>query len=96
MPADALWTLCMTINVYLTFYHNYEPRQLKALEWRYVLACYGIPFIPALVFCFIRNAQQGQFYGPVVVWLQNTLLENEFTDDYRSGVGSPTPGAYGD
>ncbi|KAI9866280.1 MAG: hypothetical protein M1813_001402 [Trichoglossum hirsutum] len=48
MPADSLWTLAMACNVYLTFFKKYNSAQLKKLEWKYFLACYGIPFPPAV------------------------------------------------
>jgi hypothetical protein len=48
MPADSLWTLAMACNVYLTFFRKYNAAQLKKLEWKYFLACYGIPFPPAV------------------------------------------------
>ncbi|KAL8709575.1 MAG: hypothetical protein Q9220_005667 [cf. Caloplaca sp. 1 TL-2023] len=51
--ADALWNLAMAINVYLTLFKKYNAQQLKALEWRYHLLCYGTPFVIALVYCFV-------------------------------------------
>jgi hypothetical protein len=43
MPADSLWTLSMAFNVYLVFFKKYSSEQLKKLEWKYFIACYGIP-----------------------------------------------------
>ena len=54
MPADSLGTLAMAFNVYLTFFHSYSTSQLRSLEWMHLLACYGIPFVPALVFVFTK------------------------------------------
>jgi hypothetical protein len=48
MPADSLWTLAMACNVYLTFFRKYNAAQLKKLEWKYFLFCYGLPFPPAV------------------------------------------------
>ena len=37
MPADAMWNLCMAINVYLTIFKKYNTDDLKSLEWMYIL-----------------------------------------------------------
>ncbi|KAL1977102.1 hypothetical protein VTN31DRAFT_3384 [Thermomyces dupontii] len=68
MPADALWTLCMAFNVYLTFFHQYNSSQLRKLEWKYFLLCYGVPFISAFVFLFVDSHDRGPLYGPAVPW----------------------------
>ena len=67
MPADSLWTLAMAVNVYLTFFHRYSASQLRSLEWKYLLACYCIPFVPALVFIFIKTEERGHIFGSAVV-----------------------------
>ncbi|KAJ6000067.1 CAMP receptor-like protein [Penicillium waksmanii] len=83
MPADALWTFAMACNVYLTFFHKYDSEQLRQIEWKYILFCYGVPLIPAFVYFFIKTEALGRlwcwvstqwdwlrigtFYGPV--WL---------------------------
>ncbi|KAJ5901138.1 hypothetical protein N7504_007131 [Penicillium tannophilum] len=68
MPADALWTLAMACNVYLTFFHKYNSEQLRRLEWKYVLCCYGLPFIPAFVYFFINTQARGRVYGSAILW----------------------------
>ncbi|OAP55362.1 hypothetical protein AYL99_10335 [Fonsecaea erecta] len=68
MPADALWTFAMACNVYLSFFRQYDASQLRSLEWRYLGACYGIPFIPALVFLFVSSGDRGKVYGDAVLW----------------------------
>ncbi|KAI9823875.1 MAG: hypothetical protein M1832_002192 [Thelocarpon impressellum] len=68
MPADALWTLAMACNVYLTFFKKYDERQLRALEWKYFMGCYTIPAIPAFVFLFVKSTSRGKVYGPAVLW----------------------------
>ncbi|RHZ49698.1 putative cAMP receptor-like protein [Aspergillus thermomutatus] len=68
MPADALWTLAMACNVYLTFFHKYNSEQLRQLEWKYVLFCYGLPFIPAFVYFFIETEARGKVYGSAILW----------------------------
>lgn len=67
VPADAFWNLAMAINVYLTLFKKYNAQQLKAVEWRYHLACYGIPFVVALTLLFVETQARGKVYGPAVV-----------------------------
>ncbi|KAL8638271.1 MAG: hypothetical protein Q9228_004560 [Teloschistes exilis] len=66
--ADAALNLCMAVNVYLNVFKKYNAQQLKALEWRYLLLCYGIPFIPAFVYCFVQTQSRGKIYGPAQLW----------------------------
>ncbi|KAL8942872.1 MAG: hypothetical protein Q9216_001415 [Gyalolechia sp. 2 TL-2023] len=58
----------MAINVYLTLFKKYNAQQLKALEWRYLLLCYGAPFIVALAYCFVETKGRGKIYGPAQLW----------------------------
>ena len=67
LPADALWNMAMAINVYLTLFRKYSADQLKALEWRYHIMCYGIPFIVALTCVFVDTSARGKVYGPATV-----------------------------
>ncbi|KAL8990250.1 MAG: hypothetical protein Q9177_001058 [Variospora cf. flavescens] len=66
--ADALWNLAMAVNVYLTLFKKYSAEQLKALEWRYHVMCYGVPFVIALAYCFIDTRDNGRIYGPAQLW----------------------------
>ena len=102
MPADALWTLCMAFNVYLTFFHQYNSSQLRKLEWKYFLLCYGVPFISAFVFLFVDSHDRGPLYGPAVV---RPLCSNQYYHfslgltlhherKSSSGVGSRSPGTH--
>ncbi|KAL2003617.1 hypothetical protein VTN02DRAFT_3163 [Thermoascus thermophilus] len=68
MPADAMWTLTMACNVYLTFFHKYDSAQLRKLEWKYLLICYGLPFIPAFAYFFISSEGKGKVYGSAILW----------------------------
>ncbi|KAI1853549.1 hypothetical protein JX266_001533 [Neoarthrinium moseri] len=68
MPADALWTLAMAVNVYLTFYHKYDSERLRKMEVWYFLLCYGIPFIPALTFIFVSAPGRGRMYADAALW----------------------------
>lgn len=67
MPADALWTLAMACNVYLTFRHRFSSSQLRRLEIKYLLLCYGIPFVPAIIYAFLHTEERGRIYGPATV-----------------------------
>ncbi|KAL8710778.1 MAG: hypothetical protein Q9225_007238 [Loekoesia sp. 1 TL-2023] len=58
----------MACNVYLTLFKKYNAQQLKALEWRYHLLCYGSPFIIALAYCFVDTQGRGKIYGPAQLW----------------------------
>jgi hypothetical protein len=44
------------------------------LEWKYILFCYGVPFIPAFIFFFVRSESRGKVYGSAVVCFQTILL----------------------
>ena len=68
MPADALWTLAMAINVYLTFYHKFNAERLRKLNKFYIMACYGIPFLPAFVFLFVKSHEGQRVYGDATLW----------------------------
>ncbi|KAL7899052.1 hypothetical protein HDV63DRAFT_76818 [Trichoderma sp. SZMC 28014] len=68
MPADAYWTLAMAFNVYLTFYHKYDARKLRRMEIPYLLCCYGIPFIPAIAYIFLKNKDGYRAYGNATIW----------------------------
>jgi len=67
MCADALWTLAMACNVYLTFYYKFDAEKLRTMEKWYFLGCYGVPFIPALVYIFI-DTNGHRMYGNATLW----------------------------
>lgn len=68
LPADALWNFAMAINVYMTLFRKYNAQQLKSLEWRYHLMCYGGPFFIAFIYLFIHTEAKGPIYGPATLW----------------------------
>ncbi|CAM1510028.1 Fc.00g003630.m01.CDS01 [Cosmosporella sp. VM-42] len=68
LPADAFWTLAMAINVYLTFYFKFDARRLRRMEIPYLLGCYGVPFVPAFVYIFVRNTKHARVYGDATLW----------------------------
>lgn len=61
----------MALNVYLTVFKKYSSSKLQRLEIPYVIACYGIPLIPSIVFLFIRKTDRGNLYpmyGSATLW----------------------------
>jgi hypothetical protein len=68
LGVDALWAFCMAINVYLAFFRGYSIKQLRNLDVKYLLFCYGVSFVPAFVFIFISTAARGHIYGPAIIW----------------------------
>ena len=57
----------MAINVYLTLFRKRNAQQLKALEWRYHVMCYGTTFLIAFIYIFIETSARGKMYGPATV-----------------------------
>ena len=62
LGVDAYWALCMAVNVYLAFFAGHTVEQLRSLDLKYLIVCYGASFIPALVFLCI-NTYKGPIYG---------------------------------
>jgi hypothetical protein len=58
----------MAINVYLTFYFKYDGQRLRLMELPYIIACYGVPLVPALVFPFIKSQDGARVYGNATLW----------------------------
>lgn len=58
----------MALNVYLTVFKKYTTKRLRDLELIYILVCYGIPAIPAIVFLFIKNHEGVYIYGSATLW----------------------------
>jgi hypothetical protein len=57
----------MALNIYFAFYKKYSVADLRSLERKYFLACYGIPLIPSITMLCIRTKDGGRIYGPAVV-----------------------------
>lgn len=57
----------MAVNVYLIFFHAYTTKQLRALDFKYLLGCYGTSFVPAFVYIFVSSQSRGRIYGPAIV-----------------------------
>ena len=73
LGVDAFWNLCIACNVYLAFFHNYTAKQLKLLDPKYLLLCYGAAFIVAFVFIFVETKDRGKIYGPAIVGKQDDV-----------------------
>lgn len=71
MPTDSLWSFCMAVNIYLTFYRRYSAEDLKKLEKWYFALCYGLPLILAIILSVIKTAERGRVYGPALVGTAN-------------------------
>ena len=67
LGVDAYWALCMAVNVYLIFFRDYTVKQLRRLDIRYLLGCYGAAFIPAFIYIFISTKSRGRVYGGAIV-----------------------------
>jgi hypothetical protein len=68
LGVDAYWALSMAINVYLAFFRGWTVERLRGLDVWYLLACYGLSFVPALVFIFIETQERGRIYGEAIIW----------------------------
>jgi hypothetical protein len=58
----------MALNVWLTFYRKYDAERIRKLEVIYFVVCYGVPFVPALVYVFVETHQKGRLYGNALLW----------------------------
>lgn len=59
--------MAMAVNVYLTFFRKYDQHDLRSLELKYGVLCYGTPFVPAVVYLFVNTPGKGRIYGSAVV-----------------------------
>jgi hypothetical protein len=65
--ADVLWTLAMSIDVFLIVFYKYDTEDLHKLEIKYIAIITTLVFIPACAFLFIHNPERGPVYGSVTV-----------------------------
>ena len=42
LGVDALWALCMSVNVYLALFRGWTAQRMRAQEWKYIVICYGV------------------------------------------------------
>lgn len=67
MPADCLWTFCLSVNVFLTFNSMRFNVRLRSLEPIYCVLCYGIPLAPALTYLVLDLGYGKEIYGNATV-----------------------------
>ncbi|KAF5676586.1 G-protein coupled receptor [Fusarium heterosporum] len=72
MFADVFWALAMVSNVYLTFYCRFDGARLRKIEPIHIALCYGIPFIIAISFVFVRK-DGARAYGNANLWCWLTV-----------------------
>ncbi|MBE3049781.1 hypothetical protein IMZ48_46250 [Candidatus Bathyarchaeota archaeon] len=58
----------MAINVYLTFYWKFDAVKLRKMEIPYILFNYGVPFVPAFVYIFVKDDHGHRVYGDATLW----------------------------
>ncbi|KAL9102954.1 MAG: hypothetical protein Q9163_001941 [Psora crenata] len=68
LGVDVLWALCMAFNVYLALFQQWTARRMRAQEWKYFAGCYGVSFVPALVYLFVDTEGRGKVYGHALLW----------------------------
>ena len=57
----------MAVNVYLAFFRGWTTKNLTKLHYPYLLFCYGISGIPALVYLVLSAKGYRDIYGPAIV-----------------------------
>lgn len=57
----------MAVNIYLVFFRGYNTKQLRSLDHKYFIACYGLSLIPAVAYLFVTTEERGKVYGGAVV-----------------------------
>ena len=67
LGVDALWALAMALNVYLALFRGWTAQRMQAQEWKYFVGAYGLSFIPALTYLFLKDHSRGRAYGPALV-----------------------------
>ncbi|KAM0326305.1 hypothetical protein ACHAQA_006903 [Verticillium albo-atrum] len=55
MQSDPWWSLAMAVNVYLVFFFGASPASFRRYLWLYCIICFGGPFIPAILWCWING-----------------------------------------
>jgi hypothetical protein len=75
MPADALWAFCMALNIYFAFHtRKFSTVNFRQLAFYYLLVCYGIPLLPAVVFLVLDLCTDAGFYGDATVRINSLLI----------------------
>ena len=77
--------------MYLAFFRSYTAKQLKSLDPKYLLLCYGAAFIVAFVFIFVETKNRGKIYGPATVSRRDSVYVSLLMV-HRFGVGLMSSG----
>lgn len=67
MQSDPWWSFAMSVNVFLVFFFNANPKTFRKYAWLYCVICFGGPMIPAIVLISIRDDPKGLIFGDAVV-----------------------------
>ena len=67
LGVDALWALAMALNVYLALFRGWTAQRMQAQEWKYFVGAYGLSFIPAITYLFLKDESRHRVYGPALV-----------------------------
>ncbi|KAF4980100.1 hypothetical protein FZEAL_3821 [Fusarium zealandicum] len=68
MQSDPWWSFAMSVNVFLVFFFNANPRTFRQYAWLYCVVCFGGPMIPAVVLISIRDDPKGLIFGDAALW----------------------------
>lgn len=82
----------MALNVYLTFFKNFNASDLRRLEKWYFVFCYGIPLIPAMIFLILDATADLGIYGHATVSSHGPYSRESLLTFTSCGVGSPGTG----
>lgn len=74
LGVDALWALAMALNVYLALFRGWTAQRMQAQEWKYFVGAYGLSFIPALTYLFLKNESRKRVYGPALVSTPSSIF----------------------
>src|SRR5947207_14302328 len=83
MFSEAVWSLVMAVNVYLVVFRSYDSDVMKRLEKWYLLVWYGVPFIPAFIFCFVNDSAKGRMFGDATVSISLTHYQDMSADIFQ-------------
>ena len=57
----------MSFNVYLALFRGWTAQQMRLLEWKYAVGCYGAAFVPSVAYLMVDTTARGKVYGPALV-----------------------------
>ncbi|MCJ1477833.1 hypothetical protein MMC13_006506 [Lambiella insularis] len=68
LGVDAMWSLCMATNVYLSIFKGWSTKDLAKLDFPYLVICYGASGIPAIIYLILTTSGRATIYGPALIW----------------------------